>query len=361
MIKVMSATKRDASVLITGGAGYIGSRLTRRLLAAGLRVRVLDLMVFGNGLEGITDDRLDIVRGDIRDARAVRQALAGMDSVVHLAAVANDPGFDLDPDMARTVNYTCLDPLVGLAKKSGVRRFVYASSASVYGRSEAARVDEDHPLQPITDYGRYKALGEEVLFAYGDAGFETVAVRAATVCGYSPRQRFDLSVNRFTAQALVNREIALWGGDQHRPNIHIEDLTAVYERLVRADTLGEGSGRPVNVGHENLTVADIVHTVAERVGRRLGTEIEVKHTAFDDHRSYRLDAQRLVEWLGYRPALGIAAASDDVADALVRGLLPDSLTDPRYYNVQWMRRHPEKWALAEEPAAGAGERTGGGS
>jgi nucleoside-diphosphate-sugar epimerase len=355
---VKPATANDVPVLVTGGAGYIGSRLTRRLLAAGLRVRVLDLMVFGSGLEDITDDRLEIVQGDIRDAGVVRQALDGVGTVVHLAAVANDPGFDLDPDMARTVNYTCLDPLVGLARRSGVRRFIYASSASVYGRSEAARVDESHPLTPITDYGRYKALGEDVVFAHTGERFETVAVRAATVCGHSPRQRFDLSVNRFTAQAIINREIALWGGNQHRPNIHIEDLTAVYERLVLSGTLGDLSGHAVNVGHENLTVADIVHTVAERVGRRLGTEIEVRHTAFDDHRSYRLDAQRLVDWLGFRPALGIAAASDDVADALLRGLLPDPLADPRYYNVQWMRLHPEKWALPVE-TAGTGEPTGG--
>lgn len=340
---MQSATATDAPVLVTGGAGYIGTVLTRRLLAAGRRVRVLDTLVFGNSLEDVTDPRLEVVEGDIRDEQAVRGALEGAGVVVHLAAVANDPGFDLDPDMARTVNYACLRPLMDMAELAGARRFVYASSASVYGWSEAASVDEDHPLNPLTDYGKYKALGEELLFPRTSARFETVAVRAATVCGHSPRQRFDLSVNRFTAQAVANREIALWGGGQHRPNVHIEDLVSVYERLALAPTLGDLSGRPVNVGHRNLTVAAIAATVAERVSRRLGSPVEVTRTEFSDHRSYRLDSRRLPHYLGFQPRLDIGAASDAVADALLRGRLPDALSDPRYHNVQWMRRHPEKW------------------
>ncbi|MCW7988397.1 hypothetical protein XF35_24785 [Streptomyces platensis subsp. clarensis] len=324
-------------VLITGGTGYIGSVLTRRLLAAGAQVRALDLQVFGNGLAGLRHDRLETVRGDIRDADQYRAALDGVDTVVHLAAVANDPSFDLDPDLGRSVNHECLDHVFKLASEAGVRRLVYASSASVYGVSDAPEVDESHPLVPITDYNKYKAMGEELLFPLTGPDFETVAVRAATVCGPSPRQRLDLTVNMLTAQAVVAREITVFGGAQYRPNVHIEDLVDVYERLVLDATLGPLSGRAVNVGQQNLTVADIATAVADRVSGRTGAPVTITTTASDDKRSYRLTSTLLAQALGIVPARTVGQASDEVAAAIVDGTLPDALTDPRYYNVRWMR------------------------
>lgn len=330
-------TDRSLHVLITGGAGYIGSVLTRRLLAEGSRVRVLDALLFDDGLAALDDPRLESIRGDIRDAELYREAVAGVDVVVHLAAVANDPSFDLDPSLGRSVNFDCLEHVMRLSAEAGVRRFVYASSASVYGVSEAPIVDESHPLVPITDYNRYKAEGERMLFPLTRPGFETIAVRAATVCGPSPRQRLDLTVNLLTAQAAVNNLITVFGGAQYRPNIHVEDLVSVYSRLVAADSLGELSGTPLNVGRENLAVSDIAAQIAERVGKVSGAAIETRATPTDDIRSYRLTSRRLRETLGFAPAKSIGLACEQVAAEILAGRLPDAVSDPRYYNVRRMK------------------------
>ncbi|MCP2261357.1 Nucleoside-diphosphate-sugar epimerase [Streptoalloteichus tenebrarius] len=324
-------------VLVTGGAGYIGSVLTRRLLADQVRVRVLDSRIFGDGLREVSDPRLENVRGDIRDPDLFREALRDVDVVVHLAAVANDPSFDLNPELGRSVNFECLDHVMRLSKEAGVRRFVYASSASVYGISDSPEVDESHPLVPITDYNRYKALGEEILFPLTDDSFETVALRAATVCGVSTRQRLDLTVNLLTAQAVGNREITVFGGTQYRPNVHVEDLVGVYHRLVVDDSLGALNGGPINVGNENLPVAEIARIIATRVGRRIGAEITTTTTPTDDRRSYRLTSRRLRQVLGITPTRTVADACDDVTEAILDGRLPDFLTDPRYHNVRWMK------------------------
>ncbi|MEO3807450.1 SDR family oxidoreductase [Sphaerisporangium sp. B11E5] len=329
---------RPALTLITGGSGYIGSVLTRRLLARGARVRVLDLQVFGDGLADLRDDRLEVVHGDMRDPDVFRACVRGADVVVHLAAVANDPSFDLDPALGRSVNYECLDHIMRLSKESGARRFVYASSASVYGVSDAPEVHEGHPLVPLTDYNRYKAMGEDLLFPLTGNDFETVAVRAATVCGLSPRQRLDLTVNLLTAQATHARSITVFGGDQYRPNVHIEDLVDVYQRLVLDPALGGLSGQPLNVGRQNLTVAEIARLVAARVRERLGAGVSVVTEDSDDKRSYRLTSTRLAQTLGIVPSRDVAQASDEVAAAIIDGRLKDPLDDPRYYNVRWMSR-----------------------
>lgn len=327
------------TVLITGGAGYIGSVLTRRLLGGGVRVRATDTQLFGNGLAEVVDERLELIDTDVRDADGFRAALDGVDVVVHLAAVANDPSFDLDPALGRSVNYECLDHVIRLSREAGVRRFVYASSASVYGVCDAPEVDELQPLAPLTDYSRYKALGEDILFPLTGPHFETVAVRAATVCGVSPRQRLDLTVNLLTAQAVQARAITVFGGEQYRPNVHIEDLVDVYTRLVLDPSLGPLNGRPLNVGRQNMTVSQIAAAVQERVGERLGERVDVSTTATEDNRSYRLTATRLTELLGMKPRRDVPQAVDEVAAAVLDGTLPDPLGDDRYYNVRRMRAH----------------------
>jgi nucleoside-diphosphate-sugar epimerase len=333
----MSRGARLPSTLITGGAGYIGSVLTRRLLRLSVRVRVLDLQFFGNGLADITDPRLESVIGDFRDADVFRSAVDGIDTVVHLGAVANDPSFDLDPALGRSINYDCLGHIFQLSAEAGVRRFVYASSASVYGVSTAPEVDERHPLTPLTDYNRYKAMGEELLFPLTSSRFETIAVRAATVCGVSPRQRLDLTVNLLTAQAAAAGRITVFGGSQYRPNIHIEDLVSVYERLVLDDSLGALSGQPLNVGNENRTVAQIAETVAERTRELLAGPVTIGTTRSDDLRSYRLTSTRLATTLGMRPRRSLALACDEICSAILEGRLPRPLADPRYYNVRLMK------------------------
>jgi nucleoside-diphosphate-sugar epimerase len=335
----MTRPRRPRHVLITGGAGYIGSVLTRRLLTSGARVRVLDMRFFGDGLADEDHPSLENVHGDIRDVDLYRAALDGVDVVVHLAAVANDPSFDLDPALGLSVNHEALDHVMRMAKESGVRRFVYASSASVYGVSESPEVDESHPLVPITDYNRYKAAGENLLFPLTDDTFETVAVRAATVSGVSTRQRLDLTVNMLTAQAVLAREITVFGGAQYRPNVHVEDLVTAYQRLVLDDSLGTLNANPLNVGNKNMTVAGIAELIATRVGKRIGATVGLRTTPTDDLRSYRLTSNRLTQLLGITPRLGVADACDDVTEAILDGRLPNALTDPRYYNVRWMKEN----------------------
>lgn len=333
----MNHELRLPSTLITGGAGYIGSVLTRRLLSRGVRVRVLDLQIFGNGLADVIDPRLENVIGDFRDAGTFRSALDGIDIVVHLGAVANDPSFDLDPALGRSINYDCLDHVFRLPAEAGVRRLIYASSASVYGVSTAPEVDERHPLVPLTDYNRYKAMGEQLLFDLTTPQFETVAVRAATVCGVSPRQRLDLTVNLLTAQAVAAGHVTVFGGSQYRPNVHIEDLVSVYERLVLDESLGALSGQPLNAGNENRTVTEIAEAVADRTRLLLGSPVVLSTIRSDDLRSYRLTSTRLAATLGIRPRRSIALACDEVCTAIIEGRLRDPLTDPRYYNVRLMK------------------------
>ena len=201
------------TVLVTGGAGYVGAVLVPRLLAAGHEVRVLDLYLYGEDvLDAVKDHpRLQQIQGDLRDQALLAQALRGCDSVIHLACISNDPSFELNPALGRSINYDAFGPLVDLSKAAGVRRFIYASSSSVYGLKDEPEVTEDLPLEPLTDYSRYKALCEEILVQARARGFEVVILRPATVCGYSPRQRLDLIVNIFTAQAITRSQIDVWG------------------------------------------------------------------------------------------------------------------------------------------------------
>ncbi|WP_354682252.1 SDR family oxidoreductase [Cupriavidus necator] len=328
-------------VLVTGGAGYIGSRLVPKLLAAGYRVRVLDAQFFGNGLDRfLGHPYLELIRGDIRDKPVIDEALQGAATVVHLAAVANDPSFNADPGLSRSINFDCLPHLMAGAKRAGCRRFIYASSASVYGINAAPLVDEHQPCVPVTDYNRYKAQGERLLFELTDASFETIAVRAATVCGWSARQRLDLTVNILTASALARGEITVFGGDQYRPNVHISDLARLYLVLVQRGSLGLFSGQPINAGEENHTVADIALQVKDVVDRYFGMNVPVTTTESNDARSYRLDSRRLRQEFGFELVYGIRDAVLELCEQWQSGCFADSadvLTDIRYHNVRNMQ------------------------
>ena len=216
------ATKRP-TVLVTGGGGYVGAVLVPKLLARGYRVRIIDLFLFGTDVLP-KHAALELVKADIRDERALAKATAGAESVIHLACISNDPSFELNPGLGRSINYDCFEPMVSVARRAGVRRFVYASTSSVYGVSDAPDVTEDHPLVPLTDYNKYKGMCEPILLRYQAPDFTTVIIRPATVCGYSPRQRLDLTVNILTSLAINQRRITVFGGAQKRPNIHIEDI-----------------------------------------------------------------------------------------------------------------------------------------
>ncbi len=321
-------------VLVTGGAGYVGSALVPRLLQRGHRVRVLDLMLFGP--QGLADVRshphLEVHVGDLRHAATVAGAVAGVDTVVHLACISNDPSFDLDPALGRSVNFDSFRPLVEAARAAGARRFIFASSSSVYGVKAVEDVHEGMSLEPITDYALYKAKAEEVLREHQSADFTTVAIRPATVCGYSPRQRLDIITNIMTNHAVHHRAIRVFGGAQKRPSIHIDDMVRLYVELVEAEA-SRIAGKVWNAGHENYTAGQI----AEVVRARVGADVRINREPSDDPRSYHISSRRLQQEFGFSFQRAIGDAVDDLKAAFAAGKLPNSLTDARYFNIKTMQ------------------------
>lgn len=327
-------------MLVTGGAGYVGAVLAPKLLRAGYHVTVLDWYIFGEHVlaEVAGDPRLTQVRGDIRNRDLLMRVLKGCDAVIHLACISNDPSAELNPALTRSVNMDAFPPLVQLAKLAGVRRFIYASSSSVYGLSDAPEIDEEHPLRPLTDYSRYKAMCEPILLEQQSPDFVPVIIRPATVCGYSPRLRLDLTVNIFTNQAVNRGNMTIFGGSQLRPNIHIEDITDLYvQLLVEPDR--RIAGKVFNAGYENRSVAEIAHIVRDVVAHDMPerANVSIVTTPTDDLRSYHISSKRLTAELGFRPRHTIEAAVRDLVRAFAAGKAPDPLTDPRYYNIKTMQ------------------------
>jgi len=323
------------TVYVTGGAGYVGAVLVPKLLAAGYQVRVLDLFIYGDdvfptckGNPGLT-----LIKGDMRDLGLLRRTLPGCDAVIHLACISNDPSFELDPSLGKSINFDCFRPLVEISRDSGVHRFVYASSSSVYGVKEEENVTEELSLEPLTDYSKFKAMCEEVLAEYQSPDFTTVTLRPATVCGYSPRLRLDLSVNILTNHAYTNNKIRVFGGDQYRPNIHIDDVTDLYVKLLQLPD-EQIAGKIWNAGWENQTINTIAEIVRENV-QKPGVEIAREPT--NDHRSYRISSAKIKRDIGFTPRHSIAQAVSDLVEAFHAGKIPDSMTDPKYFNIKTMQ------------------------
>lgn len=323
------AEKRRA-VFVTGGAGYVGSVLVPKLLGNGYYVKVLDLYIYG---EHVLDanPNLEQIKGDIRDRALLERVIPGCDAVIHLACISNDPSFELDPVLGRSINYDAFFDLVNVSKNSGIRRFVYASSSSVYGVKEEENVTEDLPLEPLTDYSKYKVLCEEVLLKEQEPGFATLILRPATVCGYSPRLRLDLTVNLLTNHAVNNRKITVFGGQQMRPNIHIEDMTDLYVKSL--EWLDEAFGGKVfNAGYENHKIIEI----AEIVRGVVGEDVDIVTTPTDDVRSYHISSEKIRRELGFVPKHTIEDAVRDLVAAFDAGKIPAPMTDIHYYNVKTM-------------------------
>ena len=324
---------RFKRVMVTGGAGYVGSNLVPKLLAAGYQVAVLDLYIYGDVFANLASNpNLTEVKGDLRNPSDVRRALTGCDAVIHLACISNDPSFDLNPDLGRSINYDCFRPLVKASKDAGVKRFIYASSSSVYGVKNDSNVTEDLPLEPLTDYSKYKAMCEEVLDQEREPGFVAVTLRPATVCGYAPRLRLDLTVNILTSHAINNGRITVFGGEQLRPNLHVEDMTDLYVQLLEAPD-EVINGKTWNAGYHNLKVREIANMVRDEVGKN----VDIVVTPSDDHRSYHVSSEKIKKDLGFSARRTVSDAIVDLAQAFNTGKVPNAMTDDRYYNIKRMQ------------------------
>ena len=324
---------RRWTVLVTGGAGYVGSVLVPRLLAEGHTVKVLDLYLYGRDLfAACRGPRLIEIQGDIRDPKVVAEAVKGCDAVIHLACISNDPSFDLDPALGKSINFDCFRPLVQASKAAGVERFIYASSSSVYGVKDVPNVTEEESLVPLTDYSKYKALCEGVLAEERKSGFTTLTVRPATVCGYGPRLRLDLTVNILTSHAYFNNRIRVFGGAQKRPNIHISDMVEFYVQSLR-HAHEKIDGKIFNAGYENHPVMEIAEMVRDVVGKKV--EIAVEPT--DDHRSYHISSEKARRELGFVAQHTISDAAEDLVRAFHDGKVSDWANDPRYSNIKLMK------------------------
>jgi nucleoside-diphosphate-sugar epimerase len=320
-----------STVYVTGGAGYVGAVLVPKLLAAGYRVRVLDLFLFGDDVLP-AHPKLERIRGDLREEALLRKSLPGSDAVIHLACISNDPSFELNPSLGKSINFDAFEPLVAAARDAGVKRFIYASSSSVYGVKEEEEVTEALSLEPLTDYSRYKAMCELVLGRYQSPEFTTVTIRPATVCGYSPRLRLDLTVNILTNHAINKGRITVFGGEQWRPNLHIEDMADLYLDLL-ARPASQVAGKTWNAGYHNLKVKDIAQTVR----RVIGNNVEIVTEPTNDNRSYRVSSKKIERDLGFVPRRSVEDAVRDLKAAFDAGKIPDALTDPRYFNIKTMQ------------------------
>ena len=324
------------SVLVTGGAGYVGSALVPALIRAGYAVKVVDLFWYGRDVfPGVCDNpQLTLVDLDIRDSARLAAELAGTDVVIHLACISNDSSFELDRALGRSINYDAFGGLLEGAVRRGVKRFIYASSSSVYGVKDEAHVSENTPPTPLTDYSRYKLWCERDLLAHPNPGGMTrVILRPATVCGYAPRMRLDLTVNLLTIHALVNRRIRVFGGAQLRPNIHIADMVRVYLELLAADRAGI-DGQAFNAGYRNLSVESIACLVKDSLG---DADIDLVFEPTSDLRSYHVNSDKLQKTLGFKAEHTVEEAVRSVAAAWTGGLLPKPLTNALYWNVERMK------------------------
>ena len=317
-------------ILITGGAGYVGAALTPYLISKGYKVTVIDLMIYGDAVLQ-KNSNLKIIKGDIRDQDLLNKIIPNHDVIIHLACISNDPSFELNPQLGKSINLEAFRPLVEISKKNKIKRFIYASTSSVYGIKSEKDVNENMSLEPLTDYSKYKVECEVILNKYISDDFIPVTIRPATVCGYSPRQRLDVVVNILTNLAYHKREISIFGGKQLRPNIHIEDMIRAYEALIEAPE-NKVAGEIFNAGYENCSVLELANIVKNIIG----ADVKLNSQPTNDDRSYHISSKKIKETLGFVTNKTIYDAVKDLKLAFEKGLLPNSLTDEKYFNIKRM-------------------------
>lgn len=325
-------------ILITGGAGYVGSLLTINLERLGHEVLIYDTCFYGKD-HIQTSAKLKLIEGDIRDKNKFESAVQGCDIVIHLACISNDPSFALNEGLSKTINFDCFEDLVKISKKSKVKRFIYASSSSVYGFSDHDNVTEEHPLVPLTLYNKFKGMCEPILKKYTDENFVGTIVRPATICGYAPHCRLDLSVNILTNFAVNNKKIVvLGGGEQKRPNLHVADMCRSYEFFIAAPA-DKINNEIFNVSYENKKIIELAHVVKNNVQNFFkyeNIEIEIKQETADK-RSYHVNSDKIKRVLGFSPKFNIDDAVISLCEAFKANKLPNSLTDPKYINVATLK------------------------
>lgn len=321
-------------VLITGGAGYVGSALVPYLLEKGYKVTVYDLYLYGDVFKDIENNpNLTQIKGDIRDKNKLIEATKNIDALIHLACISNDPSYELDPELGKSINLDAFYNVIEAAEINNVKRFIYASTSSVYGIKEEKNVRETDTCEPLTDYSKFKLECEKILLSRQKKDMDRVVLRPATVCGYARRLRLDLVVNVLTIHALVNKKIKVYGGEQLRPNINIKDRVKAYETLLTAPS-EKIDGEIFNAGYQNLSVDEIAKVIKDTIG---GPDITIEHIHTDDIRSYHINSDKIKEVLGFEPQYTIEDAVKSLVDAYNEGVIIDGLNNPLYHNIKLMQ------------------------
>ena len=318
-------------IFITGGGGYVGCALSDYLIDKGYEVFVYDLFLYGEDVFK-NKHKVNLIKGDIRDTSLLDSTIKNIDVVLHLACISNDPSFEMNPKLGKSINFDAFEPLVKICKKNGVKRSVYASSSSVYGIKSEQNVNEDMSLEPLTDYSKFKADCEKILLNYCSDKFETVVIRPATVCGYSKRQRLDVIVNILTNLAYHKREISVFGGEQLRPNIHINDMVRAYEYIILSDK-DKINGQIFNAGWENQSVNQISKTVKDIVGE----DVKIIKSETNDNRSYHISSEKIKKILNFETKFTIENAVNDLKEKFEEKALNNTLSNDLYFNIKRMK------------------------
>ena len=326
------------NLLITGGSGYVGSRLIYKLLEeTNINIVNYDISLFGD--EHLPKNKKFVYcKKDITDSLAFSKAIIEneIDTVLHLACISNDPTYELNSELSKKINYECFEDLVKTSKKNNVKKFIYASTCSVYGISDSPNVTETSELKPITDYNKYKALCEPILIKYLDNNFQGLIIRPATVCGFSEKMRFDLTVNILTNFAYNKKIINIFGGQQYRPNIHIDDMCRLYEQIVFSD-IKNINGEIFNAGFQNLKVAEIAEMVKKIVEKHIGQEVKLNFTESNDKRSYRVTSDKIINKLNFNMKKNVEDAINDLCIGFKEGKIKDSF-DEKFLNIKVLQK-----------------------